>query len=259
MKKLLTILFLIIVPMSVSAFKDYPKPTPLPEFTILNPAPKEEKNKPDDKKLRSFKSGTGFYVNRTGYLITNNHVVEDCGSINVKADGVKKTEARIIARDVDKDLALLLTEKRAKNIAPLRYDKGLKKGDGVMVIGYPGIRGVSREYLVRTANVIDSVGPNGEKDWVQFSDSTAKGNSGGPLLDMNGNVIGVVTAKITRTNRKTGAVMAKSDVAVNMMILKKFLDKNNVHYDRMFTYNPQNTGFIEKKARKFIVSIRCFD
>lgn len=199
-------------------------------------------------------SGTGFFINRDGYMITNAHVVKNCLSINVKGRG-DVSEAKVVAVDNINDLALLKTKTSPVHIASLRYNQSLKYGDEVTIIGYPEKRGLSREYLVKTASIIDTKGPMGEKNWLQFTDIIKKGNSGGPLLDSDGNVVGVITARIIKTS-SNGVYLGTTDVAVNTPVVEKFLYRNKIGYNKMISYN-QLSG-IENNAKKFVVNVHCY-
>ena len=203
-------------------------------------------------------TGTGFYVNKHGYLVTNAHVLSRCNRVNVQ-DGMKRHQpqrATIVFRDDKRDLAILKTRTVPTKIAPLRYEDTVKKGDQVVVIGYPKERGVSRDYLLKTSTVLDVTGPAGESGWIQFEEAANQGNSGGPLLDIDGNVIGVVTAKVEQRARD-GRVLSRRDVAVDGKKLKAFLDQHRVTYDQVLTYHSGSTRSVEQAAKDFILSIQC--
>ncbi len=202
-----------------------------------------------------FTSGTGFYVNRRGYFITNEHVVRDCRQINV-VGGVEPSEAKLIGKDATLDLALLKTEERPERIAPLHNNPHLKQGDDVMVIGYPGAYSLSRQHKIVMSEILSADGPNGETHWLQFADSSERGNSGGPLMDTSGNVIGVVTAKLTQL-RWDGMPLGTTDLAITMPVLKQFLDRHFVHYDQLFTFAPLSQESLEERATQFILSVHC--
>lgn len=212
------------------------------------------------QKYVQFSSGTGFFVTSSGYLVTNEHVVRNCQSVEVK--GSRNEEAEIISVDKTNDLALLKIKGFAPAVAPLRYIAGsIDKGDDVVVMGYPGNAAVTGQYVYKTSQVIDTVGPRGEKNWLQFTDAAQKGNSGGPLLDRSGNVIGVVTGKteMYTIDKKTGEkkILKRADVAVTIPILKRFLSKYYVHAKVGNTLVEHGDGFLQKRADQYIVNVRC--
>lgn len=211
-------------------------------------------------------SGTGFYVSTGGHVITNEHVVQGCREIYLRSAG-GEVPAQLVAVDEVNDLALIQSSARSKKVAALRHEQNLKPGDEVTIMGYPVENGSVEHYRVRTAKIIDTVGPTGQTNWLQFTDSLKKGNSGGPLLDAFGNVIGVVRAKVTyfdityeerngvrkETERKAGNV----DVAVNLPILTQFLEKHFVPYNAMLNYQPLSRQAMEETGRGFIVNVQC--
>lgn len=212
-------------------------------------------------RMIQYSTGTGFFINREGYILTNYHVIEKCQQYSVYAK-TAALQAEHIASDKKHDLALLKTtlsnQKFAYFSAPTTplYD-----WDSLMVIGYPGTSWEHRKPVVEAAQFIASKGPRGE-DWlIQFSDSVAKGNSGGPLLDEAGNVIGVIQAKSTtsRMNKNTHEMqeIQRADIAINLPTVLKFLDDAQATYSLATSSIPLNTTRIEKRAEEFIVNIRC--
>lgn len=212
------------------------------------------------QKYITYSSGTGFFVTKSGYLVTNEHVVRNCQSVEIK--GERNADAQIISVDKKNDLALLKIKGFAPSIAPLRYISGsIRKGDEVVVMGYPGQAAVTGQYKYVTAQVIDTKGPQGEKNWLQFTDAAQKGNSGGPLLDRSGNVIGVVTGKteLYTIDRRTGEkkVLKRADVAVTLPILRRFLSKHYVHPRTGNTLIEHGDNYLQKRADDYIVNVRC--
>jgi S1-C subfamily serine protease len=171
---------------------------------------------------------------------------------------------QLVATDQVNDLALLKMDEQPKYTAPMRYNEGLKAGHMVMIIGYPMDSIFEGQYVIRTATIIDNKGPLGEENWLQFTDSARHGNSGGPLLDASGNVIGVVTGKLTVVDvRDPQRTKQQSDIAINMPILKRFLDEHYVPYDNLISddeiqkFRDIDTADIERSAGKFITGVVC--
>ena len=212
-------------------------------------------------KLISYISGTGFFVTHDGHILTNNHIINNCDKISIHGDGMS-TGATVVAKDVEHDLALLKAAFTSPNMAyfnsmrqPLRAD------DPVVIIGYPGEAWRGHEPIIRTSTIIDMKGPTGEEKWLQFNDSVEHGNSGGPLLDSAGNVVGVVVAKTELHIRQIGSsgeeTIKKSDIAISLPIVKDFLESNNVQYqtaDSGIYLSPER---VNDRARPFIVNVHC--
>jgi len=142
--------------------------------------------------------GSGFVINPDGYVLTNNHVIEDAVSVTVSLIDGTEYPAKLVGADPRTDLALLKLE-GAKNLtaAPLGDSDALRIGEWVMAIGNP----FGLEHTV-TAGIVSAKGrrevqPGSEPMYTNFIQTDASinpGNSGGPLINMNGEVVGINTA-----------------------------------------------------------------
>jgi len=213
-------------------------------------------------------SGTGFYVSPDGYVITNEHVVQNCKSIRLKSEN-GTVDARLKATDKANDLALIEAKEKPYYIATMRYEQNLKKDDEVTVVGFPVEHGQAEQYRMRTAKIIDTKGPSGQEGWLQFTEALKKGNSGGPLLDQYGNVIGVVRGRasfyeITYEQLPDGSkreisrgAEQQSDIAINLPILTRFLQANFVNYGNMLNFQPLTQEQKLEAAKRYIVNVQC--
>ena len=213
--------------------------------------------------VRHYSSSTGFFVTADGLLITNAHVVKGCESISLA--GSVKAAADVIALDPTHDLALLRAHVDAPKVAPLRFDiSHMRNGQNVAVVGYPGQAGFRGELVYRSAQLLGFEGPIGEPHFLQFTPSAEKGNSGGPLLDKSGNVVGVVTGKtqlyqVDKTSPNAQPVLLReADVAVTLPYLKNFLGQYGVRHNvgGSGLVNVTNR-YIAETASQYIVHIRC--
>ncbi len=142
--------------------------------------------------------GSGFIIDKAGYIMTNNHVVADADQIKVKLSNDKEFDATIVGRDPKTDLALIRIEgAKGLNPLPLGDSEELKVGTWVVAIGSP----FGLEQTV-TAGIVSakgrSIGAGPYDDFIQTDASINPGNSGGPLLDLQGRVIGINTAIVAR-------------------------------------------------------------
>jgi S1-C subfamily serine protease len=206
-------------------------------------------------------SGTGFYVNDE-YIVTNQHVVNGCDHVSVKG-AVPEHTALVKVADETRDLALIQTDRAPEEIAPLRYNiEGLKAGDKVYVIGYPGEEGTKGQYRVATGQVQD-VKPEmgGKPGWFYISDIVEHGNSGGPVFDTSGNVVGVVVAKtvLETVNARTRAEISEQNmgVAITLDTLKQFLLDNGVYTQWGGSGLLYADSYIEDHAKNYIVNVQC--
>ena len=143
--------------------------------------------------------GSGFIIDEKGILVTNNHVIEGAEDIVVQVNGEKKFKASVIGADPLSDIAVLKIESKEKFL-PVRFGDSDKAriGDWVIAIGNPfGLGGTVTSGIISARN--RSIGLSRYEDYIQTDASINSGNSGGPLFDMNGNVIGINTAILGRS------------------------------------------------------------
>jgi len=143
--------------------------------------------------------GSGFIIDEKGIVITNNHVIQDAKDIVVQINGGKKFEAKVIGADPLSDIAVLQIVTKEKFI-PVKFGDSDKAriGDWVIAIGNPfGLGGTVTSGIISARN--RSIGLSRYEDYIQTDASINQGNSGGPLFDMNGNVIGINTAILGRS------------------------------------------------------------
>ncbi len=142
--------------------------------------------------------GSGFIIDEKGIVITNNHVISDAEDIIVKVNGDKEFKAKVIGADPLSDIAVLQLETKEKFI-PVKFGDSDKAriGDWVIAIGNPfGLGGTVTSGIISARN--RSIGLSRYEDYIQTDASINSGNSGGPLFDMNGDVIGINTAILGR-------------------------------------------------------------
>ena len=143
--------------------------------------------------------GSGFIIDEEGLVVTNNHVIEGAEDIVVQVNGEKKFNAKVIGADPLSDIAVLKIESKEKFL-PVRFGDSDKAriGDWVIAIGNPfGLGGTVTSGIISARN--RSIGLSRYEDYIQTDASINSGNSGGPLFDMNGNVIGINTAILGRS------------------------------------------------------------
>jgi serine protease Do len=169
-----------------------------------------------DQMPREFKQqslGTGFIIDKDGYILTNNHVVEKTDEIKVRMSDDREYVAKIIGRDPKTDLALIKIEPdHTLTPLPLGDSDDLEVGEWVIAIGNPFGLGNTV-----TAGIVSAkyrqIGMGSYENFIQTDASINPGNSGGPLLNVKGEVIGINTAIFTRTGGSVGIGFA---IPVNM-------------------------------------------
>ena len=142
--------------------------------------------------------GSGFIIDKKGIVVTNNHVITGAEDIIVRANGDKEYKAKVIGADPLSDIAVLQLESKEK-FTPVKFGDSDKAriGDWVIAIGNPfGLGGTVTSGIISARN--RSIGLSRYEDYIQTDASINSGNSGGPLFDMNGDVIGINTAILGR-------------------------------------------------------------
>jgi serine protease Do len=148
--------------------------------------------------------GSGFVIDPTGFIVTNNHVIEGADDIEVNfADG-SKLKAKLIGTDTKTDLALLKVEpKKPLTAVPFGDSRQMRIGDWVMAIGNPfGLGGTVTVGIISARGRNINAGPY--DNFIQTDAAINKGNSGGPLFNMKGEVIGINTAIISPSGGSIG-------------------------------------------------------
>ena len=143
--------------------------------------------------------GSGFIIDEKGIVVTNNHVITDAEDIIVRVNGDKEFKAKVIGADPLSDIAVLQLETTEKFV-PVKFGDSDKAriGDWVIAIGNPfGLGGTVTSGIISARN--RSIGLSRYEDYIQTDASINSGNSGGPLFDMNGDVIGINTAILGRS------------------------------------------------------------
>jgi len=147
-------------------------------------------------------AGSGFFISRDGYIVTNNHVVENAAKITVKTTDDQELPAKLVGRDPATDLAVIKVEGASFPYVSFE-DKGKPRvGDWVIAVGNPfGLGGTATAGIV-SALTRPSDGPY--VDYMQIDAPINRGNSGGPSFDMNGRVVGVNSAIYTPSGGSVG-------------------------------------------------------
>ena len=167
-------------------------------------------DQPGGKKRKAQSLGSGFIIDDTGYVITNNHVIDNAEKIMVILYDDTSFEATVVGKDPKTDVALLKIDPKKTKLKAVKFgdSNDLRVGDWVMAIGNPfGFGGTV------TAGIVSARGRNlsgSYDDYIQTDASINRGNSGGPLFDMKGNVVGINTAIFSQSGGSVGVGFAVS-------------------------------------------------
>jgi S1-C subfamily serine protease len=196
-------------------------------------------------------TGSGFRVAR-GAIVTNHHVIESCSRLRV--NGVA---AQVRGSDARSDLALLNVSLPGPSTR-LRAQRAAV-GEPVAVAGYP-LRGLLSGFNMTTGNLSSLSGIGGDTRLVQITAPVQPGNSGGPVLDSAGNLMGVVVSKLdaVKAAKLTGDIPQNVNFAINVNVLRSFLDANSVDYDTASSDKALPSTAIADRAKGFTVLVECW-
>jgi S1-C subfamily serine protease/peptidoglycan hydrolase-like protein with peptidoglycan-binding domain len=206
----------------------------------------------------SVSTGTGFFVSSEGHVLTNAHVVKGCTTAQVAQPGGKSEAARIVATDATNDLALLSVKWRPASVPNLK--SGVRTGEGVATYGFPHVGMLPSTGNFTLGNVTATAGLGDDTRMLQISAPVQSGNSGGPLIDQSGNVIGVVVSKLNvlKAFKETGDLPQNVNFAIKASVARTFLESNGI---TDATPKPSAAALsapdLADAAKQFTVFIAC--
>jgi len=213
---------------------------------------------PDGKPIK-YSTGTAFAVSSTGHALTNHHVINGCAEVKIAGrEGI----AKVIASDSVNDLALLQLPGKTKDIAILNPDLGkLRQGEDIIVFGYPLEWALSSGGNLTPGIISAITGLGNNTNQIQITAPIQPGSSGSPVMDKKGNIVGVVSMKLSDSKmaKATGQIGQNVNFAVNGQTVKSFLDVNKVPYriGNKAAQEKRNTTIAEE-ASKWTVLVECW-
>jgi hypothetical protein len=188
-----------------------------------------------------FSAGTGFAVSGDGLILTNQHVIDGCRVITIGGMGI----AELIAEDHDDDLALL---KGDGHPSPVAFrSASVERGETVFASGYPLGGELGRHF---TDGIVSSItGPENDTRYLQFTAPIQPGNSGGPLLDDSGNVVGVIVALLGGLQNVNFAIQGK--------VAQQFLSAHGVDPLMASSSDKLSPSEIAKRAELYTYRLIC--
>jgi S1-C subfamily serine protease len=224
-----------------------PAPSP-PQQTSQPPATATETSLPAV-------TGTGFFVS-DGEVLTNAHVVHGCQDVSLSYHGTGGSGS-VIAQDAANDLAIIRTSLQPSSHAHIRT--GIRLGEDVAAFGFPlrGLLSTSGNFTL--GNVTALTGLRDNSRYLQISAPVQPGNSGGPLLDRDGNVVGIVVSKINalKLASLTDDIAQNINFAVNAAVVESFLHANNIAFDDKVSQGDLHPEDLAAKAQAMAVAIEC--
>lgn len=203
-------------------------------------------------------SGTAFVVKRSdGLLLTNHHVIEGCSRLTLSS-GIS---VEVIAQDPRRDLALVKTNSTLDAQVKFRRDQTLDLGEPVFVFGFP-LYGLSSTALNLTNGIVTAlVGINDNPARFQLNAGVQPGNSGGPVVDNSGLVIGVAVARLSdrAIMAATGTIPQSVNFAVRGQVVESFLLENGIVVERLpATESSRELREIAQEMQRAVFPILCY-
>lgn len=209
---------------------------------------------------RAASSGTGFVV-AAGGVLTNDHVAQGCAEVRVRTAGGRELTATLTASDRNSDLALLTVQGDPGPPLPFRSGPELRRGEEVVTYGFPLAGLLSSGPTLTTGEVSALSGLRDNPRQFQISAPVQPGNSGGPLLDRSGNVVGVVVSKLNAQNvaRRTGDIPQNVNFAIKGTQAMEFLRRNGVQPRLVHSAGqpPRGVAEVGEAAHPSTVFLRC--
>ena len=215
------------------------------------PKKKEPKKQtPDDNKIVVVSSGTGFFVSKSGHIISNHHVIEGCDKTKLSFKG-KEIEADVLAVDKMNDLAILKTNLIPSQVYAVATEDASLLED-IIIAGYPLGKSVSAAIKTSKGSVTALAGYGDNYSEFQTDAALNKGNSGGPIMNQKGNVIGVA---VSGYGKKVG--VESFNFGIKSSTLKTFASANGLTF-----LPPNNSELSNKDLGKLItdgtVYLECY-
>jgi S1-C subfamily serine protease len=237
---------------SAAQSKTEPRPAAPPE---KKKAGGENSSPPASSDAES--SGTGFFASSEGHVVTNSHVVDGCSEIQLTSGLAPPVAARILARDTANDLALLKSDLKPSHPAVLRV--GAKIGEEIAAFGYPLVGLLSTNGNFTVGNISAVTGLRDDTRYIQISAPIQPGNSGGPVVDRGGDVVGVVVSKldVLKVAAAIDDVPQNVNFAIKSAVLTNFLDANGISYSLSGVRSSLQPAELAEEAKSISVFVKC--
>lgn len=220
-------------------------------FPVVKVAPPTPPNPEPTKPLtlQLIGSGTGFFVHTTGVLVTNNHVVDECDEIKLQSGEI----LQLLSKDAENDLAAL---KANAAVHTLNLDASIAPlGSNVFPAGFPVPEALESEFNF-TSGIVTAASGQGATSLFQINAEVQPGNSGGPVLNDSGNVVGVVVSRLEKSDPKT--MLQNVNFAIRSGTLAQFLGVRSIPFEVGDSRVKLGTVEIAAVAKKATELVLCY-
>jgi len=207
---------------------------------------------------REVSSGTGFVIGERQAL-TNEHVVRGCSAVRARTSEGREIPVTVRARDLRRDLALLDLRDAAGPPLAFRSGPEVRRGDSVVTYGFPLAGMLAAGPTLTTGDISALAGLADNRQHFQISAPVQPGNSGGPLLDLAGNVVGIITSKLNaqRVAQRIGDIPQNVNFAVKGDEALAFLRANNVRPRTAESTATRSAAEVGETVNASVLFLRC--
>jgi uncharacterized protein len=245
----------------------------------INKSPSTQASKFPDPSMRTqSSSGSGFFISKLGHIVTNEHIVRDCMSLTVGENAKNRVSVTVVKTDKRNDIALLkissenfpsgdtksLLRKLGIVVVPLASEGLLRSddvelGESVLVAGYPYGEIFSDSIKVTSGLVSAERGIGDDTGQFQIDAAVQPGNSGGPIYDENGNIVGVVVAQLNKLNvaKAIGSMPENVNFGIKASTVRQFLTSSGLPTKRSNRSKSMSTKNLAKIAKNQTVMVVC--
>jgi len=211
---------------------------------------------PKPEASKGIATGTGFFISNDGYVLTNSHVIEGSSNISIILNG-KSVSARLVGHDSSNDIALLKVNESVEGL-PIELKNKTKQGAEIAVLGYPNIGLQGNEQKATFGYINANSGIQGDTRYFQISSPIQPGNSGSPMVNDKGVVIGIASASLNQTAaiKTTGTLAQNVNYAVKIAYALPMLINHGVNYIEPSGKKPlEKTELIESISESVVIVV----
>jgi len=212
-------------------------------------------NDSDEELIRYISNGSGFFINGEGYLVSNFHVINICQYVSTRIEGIQY-DVNIISADTANDLMIGRITKTTDYLE-ISSD-GAFLGEDIITAGFPFTDVLGNKIKI-TKGVVSSLSGADNYSLMQIDAAVQPGNSGGPILNSSGDIVGVVVSKLSSDALQEGDLPENINFGIKSENLGSFLKSNNIEFTRSKSNKRIESKEIASRAEQATVLLECYN